>query len=517
MIFTRSTVLSKPRLGFCGGACGAVLAVGAVLPCVVSSAASKTNVILCMADDLGWGSVGYNGAKIVKTPSLDTMASEGVRFDRFYAGAPVCSPTRASCLTGRNPYRTGVFTANCGILRPEEITIAEVLEKHGYATGHFGKWHLGTFSKTEKDANRGGDRHPGLYNPPSAHGFDVYFSTESKVPTCDPMRKPAEFKPGESRKFGWSSLGDRPTKPFGTAYWTSRGKVSENDLGGDDSALIMDRALAFIESSVKAGKPFFAVIWFHAPHLPVVGPPKYAAMYKGQDLITMQYAAAITAMDAQMGRLRRELERLGVSKNTMLWFTSDNGPERRTPGSDGSIRAGKLRACKRSLLEGGVRVPGLLVWPDGAKEPMVVDVPVSTCDYFPTILDALGLTLPPDRVLDGVSIMPLLRGERFNRSKPINFVYGTQMASVSGKWKLYLSSPSAALELYDIVSDPGETRNVAAKHPEIVADLESRWEKWFKSCEDSFRGKEYGSSSYDKLRQKWPGLKKRGGGRIGKR
>ena len=153
----------------------------------------KPNIILIMADDLGWGDTGYNGNTIIKTPFLDQMAKDGVQFNRFYSASAVCSPTRASVLTGRNPHRTGVFYANQGILRPEEITIPELLKKQNYVTGHFGKWHLGTLTTKQKDANRGKPGNTKEYNPPALHGYDVAFVTESKVPTYDPMKRPTKI------------------------------------------------------------------------------------------------------------------------------------------------------------------------------------------------------------------------------------------------------------------------------------------------------------------------------------
>lgn len=465
--------------------------------CLAANAQTKPNVILMMADDLGWGDVGFNGNQIIKTPHLDRMASEGVKFTRFYAAAPVCSPTRASCLTGRHPFRTGVFNANTGILRPEELTLAEILREQGYATGHFGKWHLGTFSKTEKDANRGGANHAELYNPPSEHGFETFFSTESKVPTWDPMKKPAKFEGEGSLSFGWSCIkADQPSAPYGTYYWEPQGKATDN-LEGDDSRVIMDRAIPFIEKAAAAQKPFLAVIWFHAPHLPCVAGPQYAAMYKEQGFKMQQYAGCITAMDEQVGRLRAKLKELGVADNTLLFFASDNGPENSTPGE-----AGGFKARKRSLYEGGVRVPGLLAWPSKVKSAMVVDTPCVTSDYLPTVVDALGIKLPQSaNKLDGVSFMPLLEGKELSRPTPIGFASQKQRVYNGVQYKLYQSGSS--VQLYDILKDPHETTNIAADHPEVVDTLRKGFDQWFGSCEDSFSGKEYGTKSLERIPQKW--------------
>ena len=184
------------------------------------SAADRPNIILMMCDDLGWGDVGFNGGKIIQTPHLDTMAREGMRFERFYAAAPVCSPTRGSCLTGRHPFRYGIPYANSGHMKPDEFTLAELLKREGYVTGHFGKWHLGTLTKSVVEANRGGPRGAKHFSPPQDNGFDVCFSTESKVPTWDPMLKPKGAKAGGH----WDAIKEgQETEEYRTFYWNEKG------------------------------------------------------------------------------------------------------------------------------------------------------------------------------------------------------------------------------------------------------------------------------------------------------
>ena len=306
----------------------------------------RPNVILVMADDLGWGDVGFNGNTVIKTPNLDAMAKNGLRFERFYAQAPVCSPTRGSVLTGRHPYRYGIFSANVGHMRPKELTLAEALKANGYTTGHFGKWHVGTLTKTVPDANRGGPKGAAHFAPPSAHGFDQNFSTESKVPTWDPLVKP---KVG-ARRTWWDPVKDPGNGvSYGTAYWSKGKRVTEN-CSGDDSRVIMDRAIPFIRTAVKRKKPFFTIIWFHAPHLPVVAGPKYTAMYPGKGKYTQHYYGCITALDEQVGRLRAELRKLKVAQNTLVCFCSDNGPEGKAGKAPGT--AAHLRGRKRDLFRG---------------------------------------------------------------------------------------------------------------------------------------------------------------------
>lgn len=476
------------------------------IPCLVLSgalavssgpigAAERPNVILLMADDLGWGDTGYNGSTLVQTPHLDRMAGEGLRFDRFYAAAPVCSPTRASVLTGRHPFRTGVFSANVGRLRPEETTLAEILQAAGYRTGLFGKWHLGTFTDTLTDSNRGRPGASVLVNPPSRHGFDVYFATEAKVPTFDPMRRPSRQVPA----FGWDPLGpEEEWTSYGTRYWTAAGEVTEG-LEGDDSGVIMDRALPFIEASVRSGSPFLAVVWFHTPHFPVVAGPDHGALYAGRGFKPRNFAGAITALDEQVGRLRARLRDLGVARDTMVWFTSDNGPERNAPGETGGFRE-----RKRSLYEGGVRVPGLLAWPAVVEGPRVTAVPAVTSDYLPTILDALGLAPPTDRPLDGVSLLPVLQGRSFTRSGPFGFASGGQVAFVDGAHKIYRREPGAPLELYDLVEDPYEETDLASAHQDKAARLLLDFRSWLRSVRRSFEGGDYGGGFEDPLDQSWP-------------
>jgi len=431
----------------------------------------KPNVILCMTDDQGWGDTGYNGHPVLRTPNLDTMVQAGLRFNRFYSGAPVCSPTRGSCLTGRHPYRYGITFANVGHMRPEEITLAEALKTQGYATGHFGKWHLGTLTKTEKDSNRGGPRGVAHYSPPWENGFDVCFSTEAKVPTWNPMLRPGA------------------DEPYGTAYWTGPGQKAAENLDGDDSRVIMDRAIPFIRSAVQAKKPFLAVVWFHTPHEPVRAGPEYLAKYAGvQNEKARHYYGCLTAMDDQMGRLRKELRDLGIADNTMLWFCSDNGPEHKTgPGS-----AGPLRGRKRDLFEGGVRVPGILEWPARVKAGRTTDLPCSTSDYFPTVLDVLGFKMQGQpEPIDGVSLLPLIDGQMTERPRPIGFQSGSQVSLTDNRYKIISTDRGKTYMLFDLVEDARETKNLAAEKPEIVAKMRATLEAWRASCRNSLAGKDY--------------------------
>ena len=466
----------------------------AVLGTLTVEAQNKPNIILLMADDLGWGDTGFNGNTVIRTPNLDQMAKEGVRFTRFYSASAECSPTRASVLTGRNPFRTGVFLANTGILRPEEITLPELLKEEGYVTGHFGKWHLGSLTKTENDANRGKPGNTKEFNPPALHGYDYAFVTESKVPTWDPMKKPV----GRFKEAGWDYIKEGEAyEPYGTAYWDIKGSKVTDNLEGDDSRIIMDRVIPFIENSVQKSSPFLAVVWFHAPHMPCVAGPKYQAMYEGQDPLMRNYAGCITAMDEQIGRLRAFLKEKNVDSNTMIWFCSDNGPENGNPGSTGGFRE-----RKRSLHEGGIRVPGLLVWPQKITKAFVTDIPCVTSDYLPTIMDILKISKSktPNQ-LDGISLLSLLEGQMKERPKPIGSCYPGQVSYSDNKYKLY--ARGGVFELYDIVKDPYENKDIQLEAPSLIKKMQSSLLKFIISCKSSFEGEEYGTTSYERLKQQW--------------
>ncbi|MEM7477612.1 MAG: sulfatase-like hydrolase/transferase [Planctomycetota bacterium] len=444
----------------------------------------RPNIVLVMCDDLGWGDVGFNGGTTIKTPHLDEMAKHSLQFNRFYAQAPVCSPTRGSCLTGRHPYRYGIPTANSGHMKKEELTLAELLKKLGYATGHFGKWHLGTLTTTVQDANRGGPRNKKNYSPPQDNGFDVCFSTESKVPTFDPMIKPKGAKAGGH----WDAITDKSqAETYGTYYWNEQGEQVQDNLEGDDSKLIMDRASRFIEAAAAADRPFFVVVWFHTPHLPVVADAEHRAMYPdAESVLAANYYGCVTAMDEQIGRLRETLKKVEAHQNTLVTFCSDNGPEGKdtAPGS-----AAHFRGRKRSLYEGGVRVPGLIEWP--AKiEPGVTDFPAVTSDYLPTILDHVGAVIDDDRPIDGISLKSVFLGQQMERARPIGFQSAKQQALSGDRYKIYRDG-KAKWELYDLLKDPSESKDIAGQHPEVVARMGSYFESWKKSCSQSNEGLDY--------------------------
>ena len=448
----------------------------------------KPNIILIMTDDQGWFDAGFNGNARIKTPWIDLLASEGVVFDRFYSASAVCSPTRASFLTGRNPLRMNIPYANSGHLPDEEITIPEILKKEGYFTAHFGKWHLGTLTRSVPDANRGGkEEFFDEYTIPTEHGYDLYFCTESKVPTFDPMVYPDTFATGESMRYGWKAIknGDS-TINYGTAYWTGENQKEITNVSGDDSRVIMDRVIPFIDKALKENQPFFTTIWFHTPHLPVVSDSLHRSYYSEMDLATQIYYGTITAMDEQVGRLWKKLEESGVQDETIIFYCSDNGPENGTPGM-----SGPFRERKRSLYEGGVRVPAFAIWKMHLEGGKRIDFPALTSDYLPTILDILDLEYPGQGPLDGISILGALSGQKTERTKGIGFICRSQISWVANQYKLISADNGESFELYDLLNDKSEQENIIEEFPEIAESLKADLLVWLNSVDESKRGMDY--------------------------
>ena len=329
----------------------------------LAEAPKKPNIILLMSDDQGWGDVGFNGNQKIQTPHLDTMASEGVRFDRFYAAAPLCSPTRGSCLTGRYPFRYGILAAHTGGMRVGELTVAELVKDQGYRTGHFGKWHIGWVKEADVSTR-------GFFSPPSQHGFDTHFATTSAVPTWDPTVTPE----------GWTKWSNKPGEPWkgGAPYVQDGVEVTEN-MDGDDSRIIMDRVIPFIEKNKD--RPFLATVWFHAPHAPVVAGPEYLKRYADLPTSQQHLYGCITAMDEQIGRLRAKLKELKLDDSTVLFFCSDNGPADDLAKKN-IASAGPFKGYKHKMYEGGLLVPACAVWPGVIQAGETTSVRCSTVDYL---------------------------------------------------------------------------------------------------------------------------------------
>lgn len=443
----------------------------------------RPNIILVMSDDQGWGDVGFNGHSVLKTPHLDEMASNGVKFDRFYAAAPLCSPTRGSCLTGRFPFRYGILAAHTGGMRTGEVTIAEALKKQGYATGFFGKWHLGWMQPEELKTR-------GFYSPPFHHGFDYTFATTSAVPTWEPTVTPE----------GWNKWGQGEGTPWkGGDVFFENGKVVRDNLSGDTSRVVMDRVIPFLEEHRE--RPFLATVWFHAPHEPVVAGPEYQAQYKEVGgALRQNYYGCVTAMDEQIGRLRAKLRELKIEKNTIVFFCSDNGP------ADGLARkeiasAGPFKGHKHTMYEGGLLVPACVEWPGMIPVGGVTSVRCCTVDFFPTIANLTGFRFSSkeERPIDGVDLMPIVRGEVDEREKALFFGFRRLYSDIDGKaliegdFKLLRESKSKKGEfrLYNIQEDPFERNDLAESRGELVKELSKKLKKIEASCQLSRDGADF--------------------------
>ena len=451
-----------------------------------AEAKARPNIILMMADDMGYGDTGFNGNKIIKTPHLDTMAKSGAILTNFHSGGSTCSPTRGTCLTGRHYYRYGIYNANVGHLPQGEITIPEILKEQGYATGHFGKWHLGTLSKTL--SAKGAKRKPEAnYSTPAMNGYDRSFVVESA---------PATWDPG----YGKRAM-NNPFYDDGVALEPN----GENNLKGGAAKVVMDRAIPFIKNAVDSDTPFFAAIWFNAPHEDVLAGPEYLKMYSEYPENARHYYGCITELDEQVGRLRQELKKLGVADNTMLWFTSDNGPAGKKEGekrlwgnTDG------LRGRKFTLFEGGVRVPSLVEWPGHVQPGTVNKTLMSTLDYFPTLQKLVGYEMPDARPIDGVSLLDIIEGKSDKRSKPIPFrssirSFGsTQTTVMDGSFKLCsnLSKDGKGDMLFDLSKDRSEENNMIGQYPEKAAEMRKFISAFLLSAKKSHRGGDYNDPSF---------------------
>ncbi len=410
----------------------ALITLPIVVSAIFSSCEEKTepvvrpHIVLVMADDQGWGDMAYNGHLVLKTPNFDNMAAAGLRFDRFYAAAPVCSPTRGSVMTGRNPNRFGCFSWG-NTLRPQEITIAEVLQSAGYVTGHFGKWHLGSVQE-------------GSPVNPGASGFDEWLSAPNFY----------ENDPILSRE--------------GTAV----------QLKGESSEVTVDAAIEFIRKHVGSEQPVFAVVWFGSPHGPHIASAQDSAQYPGIEPALQHFYGEITGMDRAMGKLRQELRDLGISENTLLWYCSDNGglPNVGTTGG---------RGRKGDIYEGGLRVPAIIEWPAKVPQPKATNLPAVTSDIFPTLLEVAGVTMENLPVLDGISLLPAIENQMDNRRPPLGFWHYPEggVPTPSHQWMTELleaqKQGSRVSDSARLVLDAGEIKK---QYPEDQFPGHAAWLEW---------------------------------------
>jgi len=402
------------------------------------------------------------------------------------AAASVCSPTRAALVTGRHNWRLNISSPTSfgeASLPKEETTLATFLKPLGYVSAHFGKWHIGEFEK-------GPAKHH--YLPPWEAGFEVSFSTRNVVATRDPYQRADRVKDPQIRKRVNQQLYyDNGTMiPIEVA-------LKDPSLAGDDCRILMDRVEPFLRRMAKQDTPFFIYLCFHAVHTPLVTVPEtHQKYYPGLDAKAANYFSNISSIDTQMGRLRALLRELKLSENTMLWFSSDNGPNLKgykdpqpAAAQDGRFRyshigsAGAYKGWKRDSYEGGVRVCGLIEWPAVIKDGISPDYPIVSTDFVPTALAAVGVKPDPKRPLDGENLLPYFRGERSEREVPIAFHANGWDAWMTHQHKIVRPGKKSDWELYDIVADPFEERDLAATEPALLKRLKADWEVWAAGAE----------------------------------
>ena len=428
-----------------------LLSVFIVCLLVMRATGERPNIVLVMTDDQGYGQAGYYNHPVLETPNLDAMAANGLRFDRFYAGGPVCSPTRASVLTGRTHERSGV-PSHGHALRLQEKTVTGALAAAGYATGHFGKWHL--------NALRG----PGV-----------------------PILKNDAHGPGRFGFSKWLSV----TNFFDVDPILSREGTFE-EFEGDSSEIIVAEALKFIGEQAAEDRPSFSVIWFGTPHNPFRASEADLARFADLDRQSGLHYAELVAMDRSIGTLRSGLRKLGIADDTLIWFNSDNGGlPKIKPGT-----VGDLRGFKGSLFEGGLRVPAIVEWPAAIK-PRVTKFPACTMDIFPTIAEIVGL--PASAMLqpqDGMSLRGLFEKELGRREKRIGFSHNGRCALIDNEFKL-IREKRGSFQLYDLAADQSETNDLSRQKPDVVKKMRTATEAWLESVAASVRGEDYPEGRVD--------------------
>ncbi|MCL2832644.1 MAG: sulfatase-like hydrolase/transferase [Treponema sp.] len=433
---------------------------------------TKPNIITIMTDDQGYGDLSCMGSKDVLTPHFDRLAAAGVRFESFYSNSPVCSPSRASLLTGRYPGYAGVRAILAGRrtttgLTNESPTIAAALKKEGYDTALIGKWHLGLAPQCR----------------PLANGFDYFYGF---------MAGCIDYY---SHIFYWG-MADGRTNPTHD-LWENNNEVYNNGQYFTD--LISEKTIEYIREKSAVRRPYYLYLGYNAPHYPMHAPDKYMKRFNHLPWDRQVMAAMISAVDDGLGMIADELERQGALENTIIVFQSDNGPSRESrnwldgnpdPYYGGS--SGKFKGHKFSLFEGGIRVPSIISWPGHIPGGQVISEPVVSMDYFPTLLKTAGGN-PADYRLDGLDIMKVLTEKSSSPHKEIFWEMGKQTAMRQGRYKLVLNGvlvedgpQSAEVFLSDLENDPGEKINLAAEKPELAASMKAAAEKWRQNLENAW-------------------------------
>lgn len=427
------------------------------LTCLAAAANAKPNVVYLLADDLGWSDISTHPGGSIRTPTIDRLFQQGVEL-RNFMGWCVCSPTRAMLLTGRHPFRVGTGPEVGGELAKDETTIADAFKAHGYHTGVFGKWHNGEDPDTPEYRAAFAEAFKDMPNKKfqgglgvNAHGFDeawVYYGGGADYFTRRTVQ-------GRGPVSWWHNLEFRP-----------------NDTGYTDD-LITQHAIGFIRANKE--HPFFCYVPFHIVHEPLQAKDSdlESVDAKVTDKTKRTYSVMVQAMDRNVASILKELDQLGLGENTIVVFTSDNGATRN--GSNLPFRGGK-----HTIFEGGTRLPTVVRWPKGGLTGgRSWEGLCGSLDMFPTLLAMAALKMPETRPLDGKNIWPALRD---NAASPVESYYWSwrnEDAIRTAEWRMHRFSDH--VELYDIHSDIGETKNVADAHPEVVASLQSKMNSWVES------------------------------------
>ncbi len=465
------------------------LLAGGILADEKSSQVQRPNIIFFFTDDQGWQDLGCYGHPYLKTPNFDRLAKEGTRFEQFYSSASVCSPSRTAFMTGHYPARHNIHrhlsnhrhNSSNGMpdwLDPDVETVTRILQNAGYRTGHFGKWHLGHVEGAPE---------------PGAYGIDEYRTLVGTGP-------------------GWGRDG-RPTDTD-LAHASYDNCTDKDYFWTHSTDLIVDQAIAFLEENKE--QPFYLNLWAWLPHAPNRPTAEQLASYKNLkadpqhfepwmrqyaknagDLESQMktYCAAMTSIDTALGRLLAKLDEMRIADNTLIFFTSDNGPEDYHIGNmrnSGMGATGRFRGRKRSLYEGGIRMPCIARWPSTIPAGRVDKTSIiGAVDWLPTVCSMTGIPVP-DIKPDGEDISDILRGKQRSRQRPLFWewragVAGNQayrppgLAIRDGQWKLFAKPDGTGIELYNIPEDPEERDNVAEQHPTVVSRLLARLLDWKKS------------------------------------
>jgi arylsulfatase A len=452
----------------------------------------RQNLLLVLADDLGYGDLGcYSGD--AKTPNLDRFAGQGVRFTNCYSAAANCSPARTGLMTGRTPYRAGIQNwipmLSPMHLRKEEVTIASVLKRAGYATCHVGKWHLNGWF------NLPGQPQPG------DHGFDHWFSTQNNA-------LPSHHNP----------------------YNFVRNGVPMGPQQGYSADIVAREAIHWLKSERDPAKPFFQYVCFHEPHEPIATERRFGDLYPNKPPAFAAHHGNISQMDNAFGQLMRALDELKLREDTLVLFTSDNGPAITNVHPHGST--GPLREKKGHVYEGGIRVPGIVRWPGRAKAGVTSDEPICGVDWLPTACEASGVAAPTHRPLDGASWLPALRGEKISRATPLYWQFNAagsapKVAMRVGDWKILarLTGPEvkqgasivpaeqraiktaelAAFELYNLTEDVGEKHDRSTSDPTRLKEMSALLTTKYHEVRDECPvWPEWADARYETGRIEWP-------------